>query len=306
MIIFLILFYQFYDVASAESALKISIVSKVNPNKVNVGDKFILSTSIKNDGNTTAHITSVDLTLPWEKKSIKMQHPDILKPNKIYQINTQLSIPVNISAGEYNLAILVIANSSDTISYTQMTVNSIQGIALSGEIPLSVIAIIVPGILTYFIIVYFLTQKFDRSYIEMGIVSVSFGILNWSILSVFTGKSVFASLHSLREYIQVFLIAAGLGISVAAVIRASVYIYEKFLDFHKLKEFNKSLTIKGYARTEKPTWSSFMDEQRLIAKKIGKEYFPVLKIALKSDVDNHFPCQTVSGIFEMENNRRQS
>jgi beta-glucosidase/6-phospho-beta-glucosidase/beta-galactosidase len=53
------------------------------------------------------------------------------------------------------------------------------------------------------VIGYLLTGKFDRVYIELGLISVAFGIFNWSILGLATGRGIYSVCE--RRYLITYL-----------------------------------------------------------------------------------------------------
>jgi hypothetical protein len=65
-ILFLVFFQCNYAFNMAEA--KLSIDLKVNPDKVNSGEKSVLAIFIKNEGNSTTKITGIEIVSPlvWQ------------------------------------------------------------------------------------------------------------------------------------------------------------------------------------------------------------------------------------------------
>ena len=291
------LLYQFNTFVYGEIGTGISLTSVISPNEVKSGENTTFIISVKNNGNSTKNISSILLILPWEKKSENIQHPTILESNKIFTTRYIVHIPTNLTAGKYNAVISLYTNNSDYLGYSELTVKSIQGISLTGDIPFSVLAIVIPGILTYFIVIYAITKKFDRSYFEMGIVSVSFGILIWFIAGQITKEDIFTYLpRNHISYIIAFSIAVSIGILILILKFGLEMLFKKIIHYNKENQYQRDLIIKGYARNDSPVWVSFLKEHLSISQKLG-EYLPMIRVILKDERSNSFSIPFVYGLI---------
>jgi hypothetical protein len=263
----------------------LSIDSKINPDKVNVGDDSVLTVSVKNEGNATVEVTSIEIEPQW-----KIENPNVgysLEPNKVNATSIDIKPPEGTQPGNYWLTLIVKTNQSDYISNAQLSVNALQGIPFSGEIPLSVIAIFIPGILAYFIIVYNFTRKFDRNYLEMGLLAVGFGLLSWVILGVLNNRSLYLILQSQPiDYILVFLIAIGIALIFVFAVYFGKFLYKRLKSSFALIDVNSQLRKKGYAIRQDPPWTLFIQEQLdFITTRINTDYTLLLRVSIKSSTN---------------------
>lgn len=95
--------------------------------------------------------------------------------------NIQLKIPENISAGEYSVETLVNSSVGEYIARANLSVDRLEAIPFSGNVPLSILVLVFSGVITYVIINFILSRKFERSYLELGLASVGLGFVNWFI-----------------------------------------------------------------------------------------------------------------------------
>jgi hypothetical protein len=283
MTVFFVLFIYYHGFNLAEA--KLSVDLKVNPDRVDNGEKSVFTVFVKNEGNATTNMTRLILLSPWQTQQ-QLNHSIILNPNSIYVKSIDEIIPENTRPGNYDIAVLVKTNNSDSVAHSPLATSTIEGVSLSGQIPFSIMAIILPGILTYFIIIYLLTRKFDRSYIEVGLVSVGFGFFAWILLHKITNRSFYTilqiSTHSVFDYVIVFGIASLIGLVSVFLVQIVRRLNSWLMEYKTIKNFNDALLIEGYAETRDPTWISFIKEQLDVSKKFGIEYTVRLRIYSKT------------------------
>jgi hypothetical protein len=284
-----------YETQKALAEIEVTI--NTSPEKVNIGEKAAGNLIAKNIGNETIEIMSIEIDSPWDDISL-LRDPVTLNSGRIYKTFSEITVPENAKPGVYEMLILLKTNESDYSTTSTINVDALQGVSLSGEIPFVIIAIITPGILTYFIIVYVLTRKFDRGYVEIGLVSIGFGFLAWGTLILMSNRSLYSILqtaHSIEDYFYAFLIAGAVGVGVVA----SVVLARKMYDFtnknKKIAKFNKQLLLKGYAVDDEPTFMAFMTKNLKLAGTFGTSYSLKLKIYLKADTTN-CAIDTVEGL----------
>ena len=166
---FIFTIFIILDGLTQNAQAKIETSIKLNPNKVSAGEKLDVYIIIENKGNETEKLNTIELVTPWQNLQL-LKNPVLLNSTRIFDVSpTQIKTPETVKPGTYNLIVIVKTNESDASSTTELSVTALQGISLSGEIPFAIISIVTPGILTYFIIVYVQTRKFDRGYIEIGL-----------------------------------------------------------------------------------------------------------------------------------------
>ncbi|HSF51151.1 MAG TPA: hypothetical protein VLA74_10365 [Nitrososphaeraceae archaeon] len=278
---------------------KLIVDSTLNPDKSSTGNVSVLTT-MKNEGNITTAIRVLEIILPWDRIIEELNPPVLLNSNRIYTTSMNITVPDQTKPGNYALTVLVKTNDSDYLTHSKLAISTLEGISLSGEIPFSIIAIIAPGIMTYFIIIYFLTRTFDRSYIEVGLVSVGFGFLDWGILKLLTHSSFYSILilsnHRIEDYIYVFIIAIALGLVVVYTIRFARRIYQLIMKVKIIRDFNQELLIKGYAKSSEPTWISFINQQNDNSKEHGLRYTVGLRIYAKT-ATSFFTVYSLNGLL---------
>ena len=263
----------------AQSSLAADL--KASPTEVNVGEVVTLGLSVKNEGNTT-EITSVELISPrWpvtEKNTTN--YPVVLGTEKVHFTTMEVTVPKDITQGAYNLAVIIRTPASDHIVQTSLTAKKIQSFPLSGDIPLSIIAIVIPGLVTYAVIVYLFTHKFERHYIEMGLVGIAFGIFNWYLV----GKGIDSVLQSsFIDYGLVLAISGGVGVAIVLGIKLMEKVRDQFQNRKALKKFTSHLMLKGYSTHAGQSWNLFFDkEMEAIKAKLGKRYTIAVRVHLKS------------------------
>ncbi|MGD9672064.1 MAG: hypothetical protein AB7U98_01140 [Candidatus Nitrosocosmicus sp.] len=253
----------------------------LNPNKINEGDNSTLILVVKNN-NSSLEIESAKVVLPWENKNI-LTEPIIVNSNELVSLNAVLNIPKNTPAGNYELLSIINTNLSDYFSKTNFTVDSFQVFSLTGEIPLVVIAIVIPGLISYLIIIHFLFRNFERGHLEIGMASIGLGILNWWILNSYTGNSLTTIVRSSSslDYLLIFLISIGVASTILAILFLLKWGHSKVQGSKTIRKFNESLYSVGFAEKEESVFYTFMKDQIAFSKKFGQKYSFRVRIYLK-------------------------
>jgi hypothetical protein len=277
---------------------ELEVVLIPSPDKVDIAEAINANIIAKNNGNQTVKIEAIELTTPWTDLQV-LNNPFFLNPNRIYKTSQEIIVPENTKSGIYEVMILLKTNESDISTNAKITVDTLKGISLSGEIPFVIIAIVTPGILTYFIIVYGLTRKFDRGYLEIGLVSIGFGFLTWGILILVSSRSIYSIMlgaRSVEDYLLTFIIATLVGLGVVCSVLLARKIFGLIMKNKKLAHFNDQLLVRGYAVNDDPTFTKFTQRNLDIARGIGINYSIKLKIHLKADTTN-CTMETVEGLL---------
>ena len=281
-----------------------------NPITMEFGRNVSLDLYIKNTGNVSETIDSIDLVFPniWEHSNISSSTIP-LEPNKTILKNIEVMLPQNTASGKYEVGVLVTTPHEDYVAHTELNINRLESIPFSGNIPLSVLVLIVSGLITYFIIIYFITRKFKRGYVEIGLVSILFGLLNWliarSLPPPFNVVKYIETLHN--DPLGAFMIigvgfASGMG--GFAIYKLGKYIKKLYYEWQHEKERKKSIFTRGYQVTGKSdaTWYEFITRRLdFVSQNIGKKYSITIRIYLKSDSAR---WRYIDGIWEIAEERR--
>lgn len=145
---------------------KLMINISANPDSVSIGELSKLLLIIANEGNSDVEIISVELSHPWSLTNLA-DMKFVIEPNRTALKSIELKIPGNISSGTYNMALKLSTSLRDYDVHTQLSVKRIESLPLSDNIPLSILVLIFSGVITYSIGSYLISQKFERSYVEL-------------------------------------------------------------------------------------------------------------------------------------------
>jgi hypothetical protein len=278
------------DSVEAEENLEIGM--QINPDSVSVNDELRIEVVIKNAGNST-ELQELRILYPWSLPN-QLNHPIILNSGRVFTDDITIAVPESAAPGKYNVGALVGTNESDYLAHADLTVNKFQSINFSGEIPLSVLALLMPGILSYFIVVWLLTNKFDRQLLEIGIGSFGLGFIAWSILNVITGRTIYTISQSQPiDYFWVFLIAVIMAFAIIFLVKFTQSIINKLDESKQVQKFNQALRVKGFARSKEPPWHTFITTLLNAAKKNGRRYGLKARV-----VSSDFPSTEYVGLLK--------
>ena len=128
----------------------IDVELKPSPNTVNVGDVLNLGIVLENHGTKT-NVTSIELLYPDWDTSFNDKLPLNLGTNQSKFLSLTTKVPYDLSAGTYQLVVSIKATGSEYFGESSVDVRRFQAFDLSGELPVSIIGIVITGITAYFI-----------------------------------------------------------------------------------------------------------------------------------------------------------
>src|SRR4029078_2276385 len=106
-------------------------------------------------------------------------------PNQTLFTKININVPENTTEGIYDVIIDIHTNSSQYIEKGNITISRITEFSLTGQIPISIIGIIIPGISSYIIIEFFrLKNNFSIDLSKMLLIAIPFGIISWYLLGI--------------------------------------------------------------------------------------------------------------------------
>jgi hypothetical protein len=143
-----------------------------------------------------------------------------------------------------------------------------------------------------------LTRKFERGYVEIGLVSIGFGFLAWGTLILMSNRSLYSLLqtsHSVEDYFYAFLIAGAVGLGIVFSVVLARKLFDLIMKNKDIAKINKQLVLKGYTVDDEPTFMAFVSENLKLARQFGRGYSLKLKITLKADTTNCM-IETVEGL----------
>jgi hypothetical protein len=141
-------------------------------------------------------------------------------------------------------------------------------------------------VVSYAIIIYIVSHKFDQNLVQVGIYSIGLGLLNWQIARYFNFVTLMESIQNEPLGIAFLLsISAMVGLIIAVSIRMSKKIWATYQERKKTKKTEEEAQEKGYSKEETPTWSYFIEGRLEKAKKrFGKGYQITLRIHLRNSI----------------------
>jgi len=283
----------------------LSVNITVNPDTLSVSGSGNLSIKIENSGNLNASVNSIQLSPPWNQTDFGRNIP--LNTNRTYFDLVPLKVPGGISSGKYNLNVKVSTLSRDYDASTVLTVNRIETLPLSDNIPLSILVLIFSGVLTYSVAAYIITHSFQRSYVEIGLWSAGLGFLNWGILSFLASILRVETTLELIQYdfysvLSILLIGLAVGL-IAGIFYKYVItsILSILRDKNFIREQERSFRQSGFWRSgeAEPVWPFFvLQEWNDIRQSLGKNYSTTLKVYLKNPVNSKSEITGILRIFE--------
>lgn len=287
-----------------DSASKPSLVVNIylNPDTANIGQIVNLGVSMRNEAVSTL-VRSVELKVPQWNLELGSLKPFELEPNKTFFKNFALTVPDTAIAGKYTIDVLVNTTGGDYEATSGLTVNRIESIPFSGNIPLSILVVIFSGIITYCVMIYIITQKVDRGYVELSLFSVGFGLLNWSIAHSINIVKLMESIQFEPVNIAIlFSISAAVGIALGFSVRAFQTIMSIQSAKNKKKKEQSQLQKEGFASTDENIWPDFVDEEWTMVKGIlGKKYSLAVRVHLKNSLND---SKYIEGIlYDYEDDR---
>lgn len=262
---------------------------KPSPNIVNVGENLNLGIVLKNNGNSTTNLTSITLLYPEWGISNSNKLPISLESNQSKFLSMTASVPYDLNAGTYQLVLSVNANGREYFGESSVEVRKFQAFDLSGQLPVSIIGIIITGLTAYFIVVYIRSGKFERNLSEMILAGIVFGIVSWFLL----GKSIDQVANSgIYDYFK----AIGIAISLAFLFSLLYVLLLSGLSriTTLLDKLNNYRVIREWRiariRADEGAWITLFRNIIRIRDSIGFGYTFHIKIYLKSADHGPFEC----------------
>jgi hypothetical protein len=147
--------------------------------------------------------------------------------------------------------------------------------------------------------------RFDRNYIELGLGSIGLGILNWSLLNLYTGKTLNTLLlkPSITEYVQISIVSIVVGLAIASAIMVAKKIIQKIQESKGIKEYNKKLRKVGYAEDKESTWYTFIKAHHEAGRRFGDYYGIRVRVFIKDPIllfGNQTPTEGIIEHFDKE------
>lgn len=193
-----------------------------------------------------------------------------------------LTVPREAPGGVNNIVIQLDTSVGAMVVSSSVEVQKLQVLPLSGDVPLSILAIVLSGLLSYIIIVYGFTKTFDRSYLELGRASAALGILNWGIYGVITNRTLDEiGRSSPVDYFAVTAISVGVGLAVVFIIQYGLAIQKKIISNSELQKLRSQLALKGYADEQQEAWLLYMKKELDKSKAIGRSYTLRVRVYLR-------------------------
>jgi hypothetical protein len=276
-----------------------------DPTSIAVGNDFDLNIVIANKGSHKETISSITIPYPSWKITKNVSVPFDVGPNQYVIKTLTLHLPRELKAGLYHVYASVNTGTSQFLTNSTVDVKTFQSFPLTGELPVAVIGVIIPGITAYFIIYYLrlANPEIDKIQIDipmMLLIGVAFGIVSWFLI----GKTIDeVGSSSIFEY------AAAEGIAIALAIGFS-YIWLAFVwILKKSRKVQESLENRGQIRelksiriryTSKAWMSILNDNVTNVRKTLGAGYNIKTKVVYKDDTGTRREIEALLWKFDQE------
>ncbi len=216
-------------VIAAPNALAASSISaQVFPSSTtaSAGDTISVAVVVLNTGASSAQITSVNLIVPpgWTKP-LTGQGPSVLLPNQegVWTFNVHVSSStISSSALQYNVVAVVNSSIGAAVGSASIQANPANVALPGGNIPVSLILIVIPGVLSIAIFGWFSGTKPSVDW-RYAVLSFLVGSLGWYFAPWPFGDPLRRNIFTLDlqsgpyDYASVAVWAIGVGVVAATV-----------------------------------------------------------------------------------------
>jgi hypothetical protein len=238
-----------------------------------------------------------------------------LEPTKTNLVNLEVKPPSDAISGTYFLRVLTITDGKDYLSGSEVDISGFDTIPLSGNIPLFLFVILVSGLITYALASLLLRHKVDFSYLQVSILSIALGLVNWLVIGAIASLVMNKPLYSFFpiQSIQynvwgvVFLFIAGaaigalvfgIGLGISRLARWNRIRKQDKQNTLRLAQNQTDLLRKGYTPTEKVWVEFFRDFVNHAKKTLGSGYTLLVKVHLKESINNQQQLTGLLSSFE--------
>ena len=180
---FLILSFIFILNIAYIWAQPIEITISSNPKTVKIDTGFVLNVIIQNTGSEKQELQFLDLLYPPWQNTTDFK-PSILQNNQKVFHNVILKVPKNVTEGVYDIVLRIKTKNSQYIGNTTVEVTRITSFSLHGDLPFSIIGMIIPGITSYIIIQYMSNRKIDINIPSILLIAIPFGFTSWFLANI--------------------------------------------------------------------------------------------------------------------------
>ena len=282
-----------------------TISTHTNPQSVNTQQNVSLSITIINDGNSPVQIRSVDLIAPdWPSTNYTDDNfKTNLEPNNTNVVRLEVKPPLETQSGKYFLQTLTSTDGKEYLSGSDVEITGFDTIPLSGNVPLFLFVILVSGLITYGLASILLRHKVDFSYLQVSILSIALGLVNWLFIGAMASWFLHRPLYSFfpiqsihnnpTGVLFLFIAGASIGAIVFGIgfgftrLKRSYDRRRKEREKGRIRALNQTeLLEKGYVPSEK-VWVDFLRDNLNLAKQtVGKGYTLLVKVYLREPVNN--------------------
>jgi hypothetical protein len=289
-----LILFTFSSNLRAEAQL--NITQTLNPNSVTIGESSTLSLSINNKDKNAITIYSISIkNPPWLRDEI-LETPVGVGTNRIFYRDLQVNIPENVSAATYVVETLVNSSLAESIARTDLKIERLQSIPLSGDVPLSILVIVFSGAITYILIVYIIRRKFEHDYLALSLYSVGFGFLDWFVARQLHFVGLIETIHNEPlGILWLFLVSSIIGLTIAGAIKVYQYV-QAWAIARGIKLITiKMRQTKGFTEDPRPVWRYIIEEELAFVKdNLGKKYAVTLRVHVNEHINFK---RSIEGIY---------
>ena len=280
---------------------KLSLNFTINPDVINVGQKFNIYIFIKNSGPTEQKIDSINLIPPWVITQTTQEGQEIIssngtivgnsdilviEPSATEVISRKVTVPPDSLGGEYNIAVLMSSSLPDQVISTTISTMKFDSLPLSGNIPFSILFLVIAGAITYFVFNVVGHRTVKGNYVEWVLSTTSIGFVIWYVLYYLIPSSSISSLEILSDNVSSVIILLGSALligSVSGLIKR--YVVDKLLQIYREnKEIRRQRLnlLRGY--TEIPDREILDDiaieQATLVNSRLGQGYALMVAVTI--------------------------
>jgi hypothetical protein len=296
---------QFNKSETEEISRRLNLSMSINPDIINVGQKFDISIFIENSGPSEEQIDSLKLIPTWEVTRvgkdgeqtttsdgyiINQSEELFVKPNTTEVINGKITVPQDSLSGEYNIAVLMSSSLADKVISSSIVAKKFDSLPLSGNIPFSILFLVIAGGITYYIYNFVRQGTVKGNYAEWALSTTSVGFVIWYILYYMIPSSSVAALEILSDNVTsvIILLASALliGSISGSVKRFGLDKISQALRENKATRIHRlNLFRKGYTEVRsEPILQIITKEQAaLVNNRLGQGYTLMVSVTIQEN-----------------------
>ena len=272
---------------------------RANPDKANPGETVNLGITIENHGKKAVRLENVTLTFPSWRYNYLSSATGNLAVNRTLIVLMGVTIDREAPGGNHNIVVLATSNATTISGKTVLAVNRIDNIPLSGNIPFSILVIVLSGSILYVVFRFTYEGKFDTNYVQVTVFSIGLGLLVWTILSFFGFVIPFEGVPGSKAVFSLVIFSGAIGLVLGTATRIIMKVLKQ-REAKQLQNLAKYTRLrKGYADENDTILNNFLIQYLdFLHAKLGKEYTFFVRVYLKESIEGRYHIEGLLKQFE--------